>query len=61
MRLKELIEGLVSLMADRKSFFREDGGDEMFRYDYEVLERTVRLLRRLLNQKRTVVKCHRKK
>lgn len=36
-KVKEIIAGLLDLAEDRKSFFREDGDDEIFRHDYAVL------------------------
>lgn len=41
---EEIIEGLESLMDDRKTYFNTYGDDEIFRYDYAVLEAAKELI-----------------
>ena len=40
----EVVAQLKSLARDRKSFFRDDGDDEIFRADYAALMRAVEML-----------------
>ena len=36
--------GLLDLTRDRESFFRGDGDDEIYRYDYQILHKAIEML-----------------
>lgn len=47
MPLQECIARLEDLIQDRKSFFTEDGDDEIFRADVAALKRAISELRKI--------------
>ena len=45
--IDEIIFHLYDLAQDRESFFTDDGYDDIFRFDYHVLLRAIKLLEKL--------------
>lgn len=45
MKIEEVIHQLEDLIEDRKSFFEEDGGDEIFRADVEALQEAIEIIK----------------